>query len=60
MKPRETTTPPPYTNRWGTEPGLNFYRCQADNKNGEQCRRAARMGHKTCETHALAEMGGKP
>ncbi len=48
---RELKTPPPYTNRWGTKPGPDFRRCQADTKKGQQCRAAAQKGSEFCDAH---------
>lgn len=48
---KDTKTPPPYTNRWGTTPGPDFRRCQGDTKKGEQCRRAAEKGRDRCQAH---------
>lgn len=56
----EMKTPPPYTNRWGTKPGPNFRRCQANTKKGAQCRRSAERREDYCSIHLAVEKKRKP
>jgi hypothetical protein len=42
---------PPYTNRFGTKPGVNYVQCKAVTEKGNTCRMCAQKGLDFCATH---------
>lgn len=47
----DSTTPPPFTNRFGTKPAPGAHRCEGFTMGGKRCRRTARKGTEFCDQH---------